>query len=130
MKYLGVDYGGKRIGLAFSDAGGTFAFPHSVVPNDEKAAEAVTVLVKNERAEAIVMGDTRGSSGVENPITAEAESFARKIEKASCVPVLFVSELGSSVEVSRYAPEGRGHDDAAAAAFILQRYLDMKGNGR
>ena len=36
-------------------------------------------------------------------------------------------EAMSSIEASRYAEKGNEHDDAAAAAVILQRYLDMRG---
>ena len=41
MKYLGIDFGSKRIGLAVSDDGGKLAFPHSVVPNGANLLEEI-----------------------------------------------------------------------------------------
>ncbi|KKW38995.1 MAG: hypothetical protein UY89_C0035G0020 [Parcubacteria group bacterium GW2011_GWA1_54_9] len=41
MRYLGVDYGSKKIGLALSDEGGTMGFPHTVIPNTSKAVEGL-----------------------------------------------------------------------------------------
>ena len=35
MKYLGIDFGSKRVGIAVSDENGQMAFPHSVILNDK-----------------------------------------------------------------------------------------------
>ena len=48
MRYLGIDYGTKRIGIAFSDEKGKMAFAHSVIPNlgKEKTAEKIKKFAK------------------------------------------------------------------------------------
>ena len=125
MKYLGIDYGAKRVGLAVSDEEGKIAFPRAVIAKDEKTLTYIVRMLKEENIAAIVMGDTRASGGHENPITKEAERFAKILGEKSGIPVKLVSELGTSVEASRYAPEEKGHDDSAAAAILLQRFLDM-----
>lgn len=122
MKYLGIDYGAKRIGVAISNAEGTIAFPRTTVVHDSGAIAALTETCAHEKIEAIVVGDTRTLSGGANPVTDAAEAFAQKLAAATGLPLLWAREAGSSVAVSE-AP-GESHDDAAAAAFTLQRYLD------
>src|SRR3989344_7951995 len=124
-KYLGIDYGSKRVGIACSDEAGVIAFPRGKFRNDEKLLRQLARVIAEERIDQVVVGDTRASGGAPNRITGEAEIFIEKLEKLSGKAVMRASELSSSIEASRYAPEGLGHDNAADAAVILQRYLDM-----
>jgi len=126
MKYLGIDFGTKRIGIAISDAAGTIAFPRATLPNDAQLFSQLEELVKNEKVTCIVVGDTRSHGGKDNPVTAEAEEFVVALQKALATPVERVWEMWSSIEASRYAPEGQEHNDASAAAIILQRFLDTR----
>jgi putative Holliday junction resolvase len=125
MKYLGIDYGAKRVGIAVSDASGNIAFPHSVIPNDEQLVSKLAALVKDAWIKTVVIGDTRAEGGAANAVTSEAEQFAEQLKVATEIPVEWVREAGSSIEASQYAPPGREHDDSAAAAVLLQRYLDI-----
>lgn len=124
MKYLGIDYGVRNIGIAVSDAGGTLAFPHRVIPNDKKALAHIVELIQKEGIGRIVMGDTRADTGASNTITPAAERFADTLFRESDIMVEFASESWSSYEAARYAP-GDTHDDSVAAAIILQRFIDM-----
>jgi putative Holliday junction resolvase len=124
MRYLGLDYGAKRIGIAVSDADGGFAFPRETLPNDRTAIDRLRKVVKEEGIQAVVLGDARAANGARNPVTAEAEQFAKSLESHLRLPVHISWEAWSSMEAGRFAPKGRGHDDASAAAIILQRYLD------
>ncbi len=125
-KYLGIDFGSKRVGVSISDAAGTIAFPRATLPNNDQLFSELAELVKNEKVGTIVVGDTRSHSGKDNPVTAEAEAFVIALQVAVPVPIERVWEMWSSIEASRYAPEGKGHDDASAAAIILQRFLDTR----
>lgn len=125
MRYLGIDFGAKRIGIAISDESGGFAFPKEVVANDRAALDYITGLVDANIA-AVVIGDARAANGMENPITFEADHFAEKLGERITVQIHRAWEAWSSVEAGRFAPEGK-HDDAAAAAIILQRFLDSRG---
>lgn len=127
MKYLGIDYGSKRVGTAVSDAEGKIAFPRAEVPNNEKLHRSLAAIVGQEGVGKIIVGDTRAFGGTQNPITPEAEAFTAKLRELTGIPVELAFEAGSSIEASRYAPRGEEHNDAAAAAIILQRYLDMHG---
>jgi len=126
--YLGIDYGKKRVGTALSDERGRIAFPHAEIPNDEKLLHELKQIIIDKKVDHVVVGDTRASGGARNPVTAEAEGFIAALEKASGKSVKKVPEVWSSMEASRYAPKGQEHDNAAAAAFILQRYLDMNAS--
>ena len=125
MKYLGVDYGAKRVGLAISDEAGAIAFPRATVPNDEKLLQFVYRMCEEEHVATVVIGDTRSHSGGENPVTAQADKFIEEFARLTAIPIERAPEMWSSIEASRYAPEGKGHDDSSAAAIILQRFLDM-----
>jgi len=124
-KYIGIDYGGKRVGTALSDEGGTIAFPRGEILNDEKLLGELVRMIEEEKVGHIIVGDTRAPGGNPNAVTAQADAFMKELARVSGKEVTPASEVWSSVEVSRYAPENHPHDNAAAAAFILQRYLDM-----
>ena len=123
MKYLGVDYGAKRVGLAVSDANGSIAFPLETV-DTAAALTRIIQLVQEKGLKTIIVGDTLFHGGVENPVTREAQEFCDRLARETGLPVSRASEAWSSVEASRFAPKGSEHDDAAAAAIILQRFLD------
>lgn len=126
MRYLGIDYGAKKIGIAISDSAGSFAFPREVLDNNERVSEKILQIIRDETVHEIVMGDTRAMSGGSNHITDEAETFAGNLQKQSGIPVHRAREAWSSREASRFAPENKQHDDSAAAAIILQRFLDVR----
>lgn len=127
MKYLGIDYGEKRIGIAASDEGGGFAFARETVPNDTQALARILEIAQKEGAGAFVLGTPRVGGAIENPVTERISAFAEELREVSGLPVFFQNEQFSSIESTRFAPNGQ-KDDAVSAAIILQRYLD--GNQR
>jgi putative Holliday junction resolvase len=126
MRYLGIDYGAKHIGIAVSDQSNSFAFPRDTIPNDHKALEIIARIVSLEEIAEIIFGDTRSIDGGANQITAEADAFVEKLKQAAGVPTKRSREAWSSQEAARYAPPGQKHNDASAAAIILQRFLDAR----
>lgn len=123
MKFIGIDYGALRVGVALSDANGAFAFPHAVYTNDQTLLQRLAQLAKQEGATTFVVGDARALSGGENVITQEADAFARALG-ARGFTVERVREAWTTQEAARFAPRGKTHDDSAAAALLLQRFLD------
>jgi putative holliday junction resolvase len=126
MKYLGIDYGTKKVGIAVSDEDASFAFPKEIVAT-EKLFEYLKDFVIKEQIKAIVMGESLASNGEENKINESAHAFGRKIQKEINIPVFFVREDFSSVEAHRYQTK-KGNRDDSAAAVILQRFLDKNRN--
>lgn len=125
MRIAGIDYGSKRLGIAVSNDEGTIAFPRGVFMNDGQLLEQIVDLVEREDIARIVVGDARALSGAANPVTADADAFAQELAATVAVPVERTREAWSSMEAARFAPKGKSHDDSAAAAIILQRFLDV-----
>jgi putative holliday junction resolvase len=123
MRYLGIDFGSKKVGLALSDEEGAFAFPHAVVPNDATLLEYLIGLIAAEGVEGIVMGESQDNAGKDNPIAHDARAFTQALERKSGIPVVFEPEWFTSREAERI--QGKSElTDASAAALILQSYLD------
>ncbi len=125
MKYLGIDYGAKRVGIAISDEGGTIAFPRETIANMRGVIGVIKDLIEKEEVGFVVVGDTRSYGSIANPVTSRAERFVDELKKGLNVPVAYGWEAGSSIEANRFDPD-HAHSDSAAAAVILQRFLDMK----
>ena len=124
MRYLGIDYGTKRVGVAVSDDAGSFAFPKETLINDHRLVARIAEIAVAEKVQAVVIGDARSLSGGQNTITAEADRFAQNVEAATKLTMFRIREAYSSAEAMRFAPPHHRHDDSAAAAIILQRFLD------
>ena len=123
MRYLGIDYG-DTIGLALSDEGGAFAFPLENIPLSPEAYRRVVDVCRERGITAIVIGDTRALNGGANRVTQASDEFSAKVAALTGLAVHREQEAWSSVEAARFAPKGQLHNDAAAAAIILQRFLD------
>ncbi|MBP7006924.1 MAG: Holliday junction resolvase RuvX [Candidatus Pacebacteria bacterium] len=130
MRFLGIDYGGKRVGLAISDDGGRIAFPKGIVPNDDKLVDYIYSLVDEEKIEEIVLGESMDYSGAPNKIEREVNIFLENIKNRLNIPINRQKEFFTSVE-ARKLGDMRGDVssvDDSAAALILQRYLDKINN--
>lgn len=130
MRYLGVDYGSKRVGIAVSDDAGSFAFPKQTVINDHRLVARIAEIAAMEKVQAIVIGDARSLSGGHNKITGEADRFSENLRDATKLTMFRIREAYSSAEAMRFAPAHHRHDDSAAAAIILQRFLDDHGDAK
>ena len=131
MKYLGIDYGSKRVGIAVSDDKGSFAFPKTVLNNDKELVCHIKKICENERVEGVVIGESVNQEGVSNPIHTAAKSFAKDFAAVTKLPIYWESEFMTSHHAAIGGRKGefkKGILDASAAALILQRFLDKKNN--
>jgi putative holliday junction resolvase len=137
MRYLGIDYGSKRVGIALSDDSGNLAFPKKILPNNLSLIEAIDNICQKENASAIVIGESHDLSGKPNKIMGSIEEFKRNIEAEIDLPVYFEKEFMTTIEARRRSgkevnnahkvkKEKSAAADASAAALILQRFLDKK----
>lgn len=123
-KYLGIDYGAKRVGVAISDETGTLAFPRAVFLNDATLRGKILTLIEAEKIDGIVCGESIKEDGGENIIMKEARVFAEALRDLTNLPLYFEKEFFTSVEARRMQEH---HEvDDSAAALILQRYLDKQ----
>ena len=138
MRILGLDHGERRIGAALSDALGITASPLTVIEHtsDEGDADAVAALVREREVEAVVVGVPISLDGSIGPQAKRAAYFARLLSGRLGMTVDMVDERLSTREAERRLMEGgrkrtrrREGVDAAAAAVLLQAYLDSKPRG-
>jgi UPF0755 protein len=132
MRFLGIDFGEKRIGLAVSDADARVATPLTTIErtSDAQAIEQILTVLDEEEIGGIVVGEPRRLDGTRGPAAERAASFARKLEQASGRAVLLVDEALTTHEAQARLdamPGGRRHQlDAVAAQIILQETLDRE----
>ena len=127
MKYLGIDYGSKRIGLAVSDERGKIAFPREVIKNKgEQTLRYVVRFCEGEKIETIILGQSLDYKGVPNPVQSAIANFKFQIESLIKLPVHYQQEFLTSAEASRNTD--KSSLDASAAALILQAWIDKSRN--
>jgi len=126
MKFLGIDYGSKNIGVAISDEKGEWAFPHSVISNTNKSANEILKIAKENSVGEIVIGESKDFKGKANEIMAAASDFAKSLAAAG-----LIIHLEPEYLTSHQAQHIQGVNkmlDASAAAIILQSFLDKRKN--
>ena len=139
MRFVGLDVGERRIGIAVSDGTGTLARPLGVLRPSGLDVDAVDVVMteiarlaaEEDGLGAIVVGLPRRLDGTATHLTPRVEQFARQLAIKTALPVTLQDERLSSREAeSRLALNDKNWRsrkarlDAAAAAVILQDYLD------
>ena len=141
MRVLGVDFGARRIGLAVSDRSGTLASPVRTIDRRGSADDPVTLIVNaledfahDDPIERIVVGLPRRLDGSDNDQTAHVRLLAVELAGRTGLPIDLQDERLSSREAeARLAVRQRDWRkrkerlDAAAAAIVLQDWLDSKG---
>ena len=146
MRFVGIDLGLKRIGLAVSDGSGTLARPLRTMTrgssDDEGAAaaiaDAIGVLAREEDGvAAIVVGLPKRLDGSDTDQTAQVRRMVDRLRSLVGIPIALQDERLSSREAeSRLALRERdwrarkARLDAASAAVILQDYLDTRAAAR
>ncbi len=135
MRYLAIDFGTKRVGLALSDEGAHMGFPHGTLPNNGRLIDEVLDLVARKEVGAVVIGESRNYDGTPNPVAKAAKEFGALIERRLVgMPVYFEPETLTTQEARRNFEgvrepgSGGAHVDASAAALILTSYLDRLHN--
>ena len=119
-KVLGIDWGSKRMGLAVGTTEARLASPLNTWPNTPELAAKIKQYCVDEQVATVVVGLPRGMEGQETAQTAEVREFAKLLEKALGTEVKLQDETLTSVANNRVGVDV----DAAAAAQILQDYLD------
>lgn len=133
MRYIGIDLGTRRIGLAFGDELGV-ATPLAALtaadPGERRSA--LLQVIRDRRADEIVIGHPLNMDDTIGPKAKEAESFAAQLSTELGKPVHLVDERLTSYEAEssiakskRRAVRASGIIDSRAATLILQDYLNQ-----
>lgn len=128
---LGIDYGTRRIGLAWGDRDRRLAFALGAhhEGRDGSALDRIGQLIAERGIGLVVVGLPRRGDGGEGRIAELARRFAGLVEQRFGLPCVLWDERYSSQEADRWlagrARRGeKGDRDALAAEIILQSYLD------
>jgi len=130
VSLLGLDYGLRRIGVAWggTSEGLAFALGTHVEGRDGSILEYLDEIIRERAVTRIVVGLPLTADGRETDIAARARKFGDRLAAATGLPIVFWDERYSSVEADRWLATRKKPTkedrDAMAAEIILQSYLD------
>lgn len=133
MRYLAIDYGKRRIGLAVCDAEEILASPLKVLEKPDLAIQHIGRTIHELGIGAVVLGYPLNMNGSEGFQAKEVRAFAKQLQPHIEVPIHFQDERLSSFAAREKRPDLRGRPgkrgkpwDALAAAEILTAFLEAK----
>jgi putative Holliday junction resolvase len=118
--------------VALSDPLGILATPLTIVDCHNEAAdiEAIVSIITQNQVEQVIVGLPRSMNGSLGKQVEKVKAFVRSLRERIEIPVEFRDERLSSVSARRLIRDAKQkmgrHDDAVAAALILQTYLDER----
>ncbi len=138
MRWLALDHGTKKLGIAFSDELEILASPFEVWPQEEdRTLDRLARLCREEGVQALCVGLPRHKDGAESATAPAARAFGEALAARTGLPLRFVNEHLTSAEAERLLrergvkPERRKQLlDAAAAAVILGELLEARRGKR
>ena len=138
MRWLSIDHGTKKIGLAFSDELELLASPFQVWPMEGEATlEKLVKLARTEGVQGLLLGLPRHKDGTESATAPLARAFGEDLAARTGLPLRFLDEHLTSMEAERLlaqrgvkARDRKAKLDAAAAAVLLQEWIEERRNRR
>ena len=133
MRYLGLDYGTKTVGLAVSDRTGFLASNYGVIRYSDTSEifKELERIIKDEKIEAFVLGYPKNMNNTEGERCEKTKEFKEMLERRTGLNVILWDERLTTVSADKHMMESgiRREDrkkfvDEIAAVFILQGYLD------
>jgi putative holliday junction resolvase len=133
MRILALDHGTVRLGVAVSDELKMIARPLEFIPAEPFAdfLDRLKILIKEQQADLIVVGMPRNMDGTYGEAAAKVRAFIAALKDVILVPIRTWDERLTTVSASKALRSGgtkssgqRERIDAAAAAVLLQGYLD------
>lgn len=133
MKYMSIDYGDARTGVAFSDAMGFMASPYTVIKEtyQPKLVDALSKIIDEQKPNGIVIGLPRNMDGTYGYRCDECKSLGEALSQHFDIPIYYEDERLTTVMAHNAlsANNVRGKKrkdvvDAVSAVMILQSFLD------
>ena len=137
MKYIAIDLGDHRTGVAYSDLLGMMSTRAETITeyNREKLMDKIVQIVALEKPAKIIIGLPVNMNGTEGERAELSRSFGEKLGQMVPVPVVYWDERGTSKIAGRILSDNgkkkgkqRARVDAVAATVILQSFLDFNRN--
>ena len=131
MKYLAIDYGLKRIGLAVCDPSEIISSPLTVIKNSDKLIDEIAKIIDSESVEALVIGLPLNMDGSAGPQAELTKEFTDKLKDTVDIPIHFQDERLSTFEAEQKLnaadiKKTKAPIDAIAAAQILEDFLQRE----
>jgi len=133
VKFLALDIGSKRIGIASCDRLEVAANPFSVIPADKDAPRKIAALAEEEGADGVVVGMPYSMDGKERDACEMARKFIEKLKPHLKIPVEIIDERLTTkiaemvlIEAGMRREKRKEIRDAVSAALILKTFLDRR----
>ena len=131
-RWLGVDYGDVRIGLALSDELALLAHPAATLANDGSTLATIRDLIIRKKVTGIVLGVPRNMNGTFGPSADKAKKFGEELRKHLPEQRLILWDERLTTAEAQRVLHGAGKNtkssrpviDQVAAQILLQSYLD------
>ena len=139
MKYLALEYGLKRVGVAVSDPEGRMAFPRCTLARDTRDGffSELLALLERERPDAVVLGLPLHVDGTECLTTRQVRNFAASLKRRMALPLYWIDEALTSRQAESDLREAglsaraiKQVVDQQAAVRILETFLAQPENRR
>jgi putative Holliday junction resolvase len=126
-RILAIDPGEARIGVALTDPTGSIARPLTVIRHSSRAADAAAIrdLADQHGAGLILVGLPLNSEGAVGPQARRSLRLVEALRSVCSVPIETWDESGTT-QLARQAVNRAVPEDARAAAFLLQDYVDSR----
>lgn len=133
MRWLAIDHGTRRTGVAICDDSETLAGPLCMISTDGALVEKIVKIITEENAGGVVLGLPLNMDDTEGPQAKIVREFAVALKKKTTAEVVFFDERLSTFEAEQKLigldltrKKKKKHIDAIAAAAILQAFLDSR----
>ncbi len=117
MNYLSLDYGTKRVGLAYTINNIIFTLPQ--IDNNDKLIIQIKKIITDYKINKIFVGMSQGKFAL------VTKSFVNKLKTATNIPIETVEEAVSTIEASKIRPKNSKKLDSVSAAIILNRAISL-----
>lgn len=135
-RYMGIDYGSVRIGIAVSDPMKIIAQGFTTLKNDQESLDRIVAIIAEQSVEKIIVGDPLTLRGEMSAKGEEVGEFVKRLKEKTSVEIVMLDERFTSVMAQRsiltmgtkkkQRQNNKGKVDEVAAAILLQGYLDTK----
>ena len=137
MRYMGIDFGDARVGIALSDPLGMMAQGYGTLKNDgtDKLFSDIQDIIKEKEVTTIVVGLPKNMDGTEGFRSEATKVFAEKLKAYTDAEIVFSDERLTTVSAHGFLSEmnvrgkkRKGAVDTLSAALILETYMRKTGS--
>ncbi|MFI0347931.1 MAG: Holliday junction resolvase RuvX [Chthoniobacterales bacterium] len=132
-RFLGVDLGSVRIGIALSDEAGFMAHPFKTLKTSPQSVQEIASIALEKKVSTIVVGLPRNMNGSYGPAAEHCQKFAEQLQPFTTAKVVLWDERLTTMAATRQLHEcglnskqQRSIIDQAAAQQILQGWMDAQ----